>query len=135
MNVGETILKLYNWINGEAITNIANGRKAVLTETQLIESHFSEEYTTAQTDTAIITPSAGNRLIITDVAIHTNATTGVVELDLDGAKVARLYSSVNNRFAPQVKSGTGAVDQPLTLTTTTGTNKVFVSVNYIEIEG
>ena len=123
------------FLTQNAIINRANGRKGVLVENQIIESTFAEEYTSNQTDLVLIEPGDGNRLVTTDVAIHTKANSGEIELDIGDIKVARLYSSANNRFNPQVKSGVGDVGEPLTLTTTTGDNKVFISINYIELAG
>ena len=108
---------------------------AISVETQCIESTFTEEYTTNQTDSEIITPEEGNKLIVKDISIHTKANSGVVALDFNGRKVARLYSSANNRFSPTVATICGKINEPLTLTTTTGDNEVFISVNYIEVAG
>ena len=116
------------------IENLANNRKALIVDTQSIESTFTEEYT-ENTETDIITPSSGNRIAVKDVSIHTKATSGIVKLDFNGKKVARLYSSVNNRFNPLVSSVIGDIDESLHLETTTGSNEVFVVVNYIEVEG
>ena len=132
-----SVLDLSDSIKRSLVENKENGRLSFGVETQLIESNFSEEYTTEQTDNDIIAPGSGNKLIITDLAIQTKATSGVIELDFldSGKKITRLYSSVNNRFAPQVKSGAGAINETLTLNTTTGTSEVFITLNYIEVEG
>ncbi len=115
--------------------NEENELQALRSETQSIESTFTEEYTQNQTDEEVITPAEGNKLVVKDVSLHTKATSGTVELDFNGTKVARLYSSVNNRFTPTVSTIKGAVDEPLVLNSTTGDNELFVSVNYVELAG
>ena len=123
----------FDWLY--STVNVANGKVALMVETQGIESTYTEEFDENQTEEKIITPSDGNKLVIKDVGIHTKATSGTVSLDLGDKKVARLYSSANNRFQPTVSSIEGDVDESLELTTTTGSNEVFIIVNYIEVEG
>ena len=115
--------------------NLKNGAEALKVETQCIESTFTEEYTTNQTEQEIITPSPGNRIVVKDVSMHTKANSGTVSLDFNGIKVSRLYSSVNNRFSPSVSSIIGGVDEPLVLNSTTGDDELFISVNYVEVAG
>ena len=117
------------------ISNKKTGLEALKVETQSIENTFTEEYTTNQTEQEIITPEEGNRLIVKDVSMHTKANSGTVNLDFNGTKVARLYSSVNNRFSPTVSSIVGAVDEPIVLNSTTGDNELFISINYVEVAG
>ena len=117
------------------IKNLKSGAEALKVETQCIESTFTEEYTTNQTEQEIITPSPGNRIVVKDVSMHTKANSGTVSLDFNGTKVSRLYSSVNNRFSPSVSSIIGGVDEPLVLNSTTGDNELFISINYVEVAG
>ncbi len=117
------------------ITNLKNRERAYKVESQSIESTFAEEYVENQTEEEIISPSEGNKIVVKDVSIHTKANSGEVQLDFNGKKIARLYSSVNNRFAPTVSTIKGGVDEPVKLTTATGDNKVFIIINYIEVAG
>lgn len=112
--------------------NKENELQGLRVETQSIENTFTEEYTQSQTNEEIITPAEGNRLVVKDVSIHTKANSGKVELDFNGTKVARLYSSVNNRFTPSVSTIRGVTDEPLVLNSTTGDNELFLSINYVE---
>ena len=116
------------------IKNKANEKEALVVETQAIESFYTVELEESVSEQTMIEPDDGNKLMITDVNIHTKANSGEVQLDIGDIKLARLYSSVNNRFSPKVSLAEGEVNEPLEITTTTGDDKVFVSVNYIEVE-
>lgn len=97
---------------------------------------FSNEYATAQTGTAIIAaPGAGKRLAIKGIQMHTESNTGEIVINgTIGAStkiVDKLYAS---RFSADTTGLENiALDEntALTLTTTTGTNKAFIAVNYI----
>lgn len=96
------------------------------------KSTFTEEYTAAQTNTAILTPASGKKLAVVGVLLSTDANTGVISLDFatSAKKVFRLYASA---FAESVEDDLhieGATDEALTLNSTTGTSNVFVLVNY-----
>lgn len=95
---------------------------------------FTEEYTAAQTNTTIITPASGKKIDVVGVLIVTDATTGDVTLDFttSGIKVMRLYASAFARMVSDDMHVEGAIDEVLTLNTTTGTNNVFILVNYRE---
>lgn len=96
---------------------------------------FTEEYTDNQTNLTIITPASGKKIDIVGVLIVTDATTGDVLLDFatSGKKVMRLYASAFARVVSFDMHIEGAVDEVLTLNTTTGANNVFVLVNYREV--
>ena len=112
--------------------NERNKERAWIVDTTNIRSTFTEEYTSNQTNLDIIEPDEGNRIIVTGVSIHTKANGGTVRLDFNGKKVARLYASANNRFSPVISAVRGDVDESLVLNSTTGSNEVFVSVDFIE---
>ena len=67
--------------------------------------------------------------------IVTDASSGTVSLDFpnSGKKVARLYCSKENALQTTTLHIEGDVDEPLCLTTTTGSEEVFIAINYIEI--
>ena len=96
---------------------------------------FTEEYTAAQSDTTIITPSSGKKLDIVGVTLATDATTGDIYLTFatSGKIVMPLYASAFSRAINDDMHVEGAVDEVLTLNTTTGTSKLFVLVNYREV--
>lgn len=112
--------------------NERNKERALIVDTTNIRSTFTEEYTSNQTNLDIIEPDEGNRIIVTGVSIHTKANNGTVKLDFNGKKVARLYASSNNRFSPAISAVQGDVDESLVLNSTTGSNEVFVSVDFVE---
>jgi len=114
------------------IQNERNKERAWIVDTTNIRSTFTEEYTSNQTNLDIIEPDEGNRIIVTGVSIHTKANGGTVKLDFNGKKVARLYASANNRFSPVISAVQGDVDESLVLNSTTGSNEVFVAVDFIE---
>jgi len=93
---------------------------------------FSQEYTTAQTNTVIIAIAGGRRLHVAGVYICGDGAAGVVSLDLaaSGIKVFRHYMTKYNQSSDLDMHMVGDIDDDLLLTTTTGTDKVFVIVNY-----
>ena len=100
------------------------------------KSTFTEEYTAAQTDTAIITPTLCNKLDIVGALIITDATTGDVYLTFatSGKTVMPLYAAAFKRSINDDMHVEGDCGEALTLNSTTGTSKVFVLVNYREID-
>lgn len=107
---------------------------ALVVDTESYKNTFTQEYTTAQTATAIITPTSGYRLCIRSVHIATDATAGEVQIDFttSNIKVARQYVAKQARDWYVYGHIDGETDEPLTMTTTTGTDKVFVMITYIE---
>lgn len=122
------------WRALDSVYDSKTGLTSLLVSRAHGKTTFPEEYTAAQTNTVIITPAAGKRLDIVGVLIHTDATTGVVSLDFatSGIKVMRLYASAFSRAISDDMHIAGAVDEVLTLNTTTGANNVFIHVNYRE---
>lgn len=106
---------------------------ALMVDTDMIKTSFTAEYSAAQAGVAIITPPTGYRLCVRDVFITTNGNTGEVAFDFatSSKPVARLYASAQNNNFNTSGHVLGAVNEALTITTTTGTNKVFVKVNYV----
>jgi len=99
-------------------------------------STITKVYTENQTNTALITPSSGKKISIRDVYVGVNADSGNVECDFatSNIPVLRVYAA---KFKSMEMINThleGAVDEPLSITTTTGDNDIFISVNYLEIE-
>ena len=95
---------------------------------------FTAEYDEEQSFTAIITPASGKKLDIVGALILTDATTGVARLLFltSGKIVMPLYASVFARIISDDMHVEGAIDESLSLYTSTGTNNVFVLVNYRE---
>lgn len=93
---------------------------------------WSQEYAAAQTALAIINPGALQKVCVASVYVCGEGTTGVVELDFksSGEQVFRHYMSKYHTSHATDMHIEGAVDENLELTTTTGTDKVFIVVNY-----
>ena len=93
---------------------------------------FSQEYAAAQANTVIINPLATQKVCVASVFVCGNGAAGVVSLDFatSGIKVFRHYmTKYNNSFGSDMHIE-GALNENLGLTTTTGTDTVFIIVNY-----
>lgn len=93
---------------------------------------FSQEYAAAQTNTVIINPGTTQKVCVASVYICGDGAAGVVSLDFatSGIKVFRHYMDKTNQSDASDMHVEGAANENLQLTTTTGTDKVFVIVNY-----
>ena len=93
---------------------------------------FSEEYTTAQTATVIINPDSDKKVSVVGVSVGGDGAAGVVSLDFvtSGKKVFRHYMSKTSHTLSSTLHIVGAANENLSLTTTTGTDTIFVTVNY-----
>ena len=115
----------------DIIQNAGNGRFALITNTDSSQCSFSEEYSSAQTNLIIITPGAGKKLCIHGIYCTTDGAAGEIHLDFSGQKVFRMYVTKENSTGMSTLNIEGEIDESLTLTTTTGTDKVFILVNYM----
>jgi len=93
---------------------------------------FSQEYTAAQTATAIIDPGSAQKVCVASVYVAGTGTTGVVSLDFATSeiKVFRHYMTKYNTSFGSDMHIEGAANENLGLTTTTGEDTVFIIVNY-----
>lgn len=93
---------------------------------------FSEEYATAQTNTAIITCTEEQQVCVSSVCIAGEGNAGIVSLDFATStkKVFRGYISKTQHAHSDEMHITGAAGESLTLNSTTGTDKIFLIVNY-----
>jgi len=115
------------------IKNEVNGRYSLVTNIDSSQCSFSEEYSSAQTNLIVITPESGHNLAIHSVYCTTDGASGEVHLDFlsSGKKVFRMYVTKENVTGMSTLNIEGGVDESLTLTTTTGTDKVFILINYM----
>ena len=99
-------------------------------------STFTAEYTSNQTDQDIITPSSGKRISIIGGLTVTTATSGEIKLDFPTSNkpIWRHYASKFSEAGAWKLNLTGQVDEPVRLNTTTGTEKVFIMINYRETD-
>ncbi len=128
-------------INGLDIRVIENGDGTYCFKVDNRKDHrtpfYSHSFSQAQAPTAIITPTAGKRLIINDIHIKTEAVIGELKLDFltSGIIVDREYFSAFTSGTPSGMSDLiikGGIDEPLTFETTTGSKGVFIAIQYIE---
>ena len=93
---------------------------------------FTAELTQDYTDLVIVNPTTTQKVCVASVYVCGEGTTGVVELDfaVGAIKVFRHYmTKYNTSFASDMHIE-GALNGNLLLTNTTGTDKVFIAVNY-----
>ena len=96
----------------------------------------SAEYATAQTATSFIAaPAAGNKIVIKGVALAGDGTTGEVIINgTVGAAtiiIAKLYVTKANSLSQESISIPLDAATAVTITTTTGTDKVLAKINYV----
>ena len=114
--------------------NTANGKRSLVVNVDESQCSFSEEYSSDQTNLAIITPPVGGRLHIHGGYCATDGTAGEVQIDFltSGKKVFRMYVSKENTTALSTLNIFGDINEPLILNTTVGADKhVFIIVNYM----
>ena len=102
-----------------AIHDNLTGRTSLATANEVGMSTFTAEYTSNQTDQDIITPSSGT-----------------IELDFPTSNkpIWRHYASKFSQAGAWKLNLTGAADEPVRLNTTTGSEKVFIMINYRETD-
>lgn len=91
-------------------------------------------YSVNQTNIAMITPTSGTLLCVRDIFISCSGNTGTIEINFNTSNiaVARLYATRDQRIENINCHIEGAIDEPLSITSTTGANEIFILVNYIE---
>ncbi len=120
------------------VKNEENEVEGLLVDTQSIESTFTEEYE-GDTDNneELITPFGGNSLVVHDAFIVTGGNKGTVSVDIGDKKVARLYGSQFQRahFSNMTVPGEESDAVTLDIEGTDSEQKIFISINYIEVKG
>jgi len=93
---------------------------------------FSHVFTANQTNSNIINPGATQKVCVASVYVCGAGTTGEVALDFAAGniEVFRHYMTKYNQSYASDMHIEGAADGNLLLTTTTGTDAVFIAVNY-----
>jgi len=114
--------------------NIVNGNKSMTVSNEEGISSFAAVYAAAQTNKEIITPESDYLICLRGVTIETEAAAGTVSLDFQDSDkpVARLYTSKNSQSTGNNRHIHGAINEKLILNTTTGTDEVFILINYAE---
>ncbi len=118
--------------NNDAFERVnLNGANALNVNIQQFVTSFAQDYSGAQTNLTIITPSSGKKLEITQ--IYTSTSTVNVDITLDfatsGNIVFKLYTAQKATESGIPCHHDGAVDESLRLTCGANT---FICVSYIE---
>lgn len=110
-----------------------------LSQTGILNNHdytdtTTVEYSANQTSTTFLPAMSGYRYQITDVKIETKATTGQVKLydDKSGAIIA-ILNAENNGSGDYHMRFVGTTDSAIEVTSTTGSNSVFILVNWKKV--
>lgn len=107
-------------------TGIANNHN--FTDTTTVE------YSANQTDTTVVaaqTTEGADRIQIVSVKLETKATTGQAKLyDSKSNQTIAILNAENNGSGDYTMRFVGAKSSPVKLTSTTGTNSLFVSINW-----
>ena len=119
-----------------AIHDHLTGRTSLATADEVGMSTFTAEYTSNQTNNDIITPSSGKRISVIGGLTVTTASSGEIRLDFPTSNkpIWRHYASKFSEAGAWKLNLTGQVDEPVRLNTTTGTEKVFIMINYRETD-
>lgn len=115
----------YDKITGRSSVSISRGHGKITYTVELTANHATA---------AEITPSSGNKIVIASIYCATDAASGEIKLDFATSSIVvfRLYATKVNHSISGEMHLEGAVDEALTLTTTTGDQKVFLLINYRE---
>jgi len=119
-----------------AIHDNITGRTSLATANEIGMSTFTAEYTSNQTDQDIITPSSGKKISVIGGLTVTTASSGEIKLDFPTSNkpIWRHYASKFSEAGAWKLNLTGAADEPVRLNTTTGSEKVFIMINYRETD-
>lgn len=122
-----TIGSIHDYITGET---------SLIVSRAVGKTTFAEEYDSNQTNLAIITPASGRKLCISSIHTSMDADAGDISLDFltSNKKVWRHYGAKIKTAPSKDIHIRGAVDEPLTLNSTQGADKIFVVVNYRETD-
>lgn len=97
---------------------------------------FSQEYTTNQTGTLLITPRSIETIHVLGLYVVADIDVGEVDIDFitSGKKVLRMFTPRSQFIYIPTMNIWGNEGESLSLTSTTGNNELFVLVNYDIIE-
>jgi len=114
-------------------TNLANNEEYLKTDIYTAQEGETAEYAASQTDTVLLSPSSGNKIIVTGFLIHSNGSVGEITIEFDGGDlIGKAYTSQNTRVTAGNFKKEGTADQDV-LVQGGGAN-FLVMLNYIEVE-
>lgn len=115
------------------MSNVAFDSQTTIANRHDFSDTYTNEFTSNQTALTIITPSTGKSIRTARIDINTKATTGQVKIyDHKSNRIAAILNAEGGGVASFETIFNGAKDSALKLTSTTGTNSVFISINYRE---
>ncbi|RLF29888.1 MAG: hypothetical protein DRJ99_03240 [Thermoplasmata archaeon] len=119
-----------------AIHDNLTGRTSLAIANEVGMNTFTAEYTSNQTNQDIITPSSGKRISVIGGLTVTTASSGEIKLDFPTSNkpIWRHYASKFSQAGLWKLNITGQVDEPVRLNTTTGSENVFLMINYRETD-
>ncbi len=113
--------------------NLANNEEYLKTDIYSAQEGETAKYTSSQTDTVFLSPSSGNKIIVTGFQIHASGNIGEITVEFDGGDfIGKLFSSQNTRIAAGNFKKEGAVDTDVLVQG--GGDSFVVMLNYIELE-
>jgi len=111
--------------------NSQNEYGLVIDNSALLQTE-TVEYTTAQSGTVLVTGESGYLTEIRALVITTDGTSGEVKVGFDGGNFIKMYVSKQNQLSVTGINIRGNEGEDLKVWTTTGTDAVFIGVNYIQ---
>jgi len=115
--------------------NSGRNRRALTVDTAGHILTKTVTYTANQSGTTFLSPALGTKLCIRDVYMSTDDNLGMAVLNFNGVSMIDVFHLFATRFQNWSAVNMhieGAIDESLTITSTTGVNHLFILVNYIE---
>lgn len=126
-NFGEIFQRIFS-------VNLRNDKSFIQTDIYTAQESVVEEYLAPQTDTVLLSPSSGHKIVVTGFSLHSKADVGEVRLEFsDGSLIAKLYSErvlAGTNAGNFVIRGKGEQD----ILVQGGEDAFIVSLNFIEVE-
>ena len=125
-NYGEIFQRIFS-------VNLKNNKSFIQTDIYTVQDSVVEEYLASQTDAILLSPSSGNKIIVTGFNIHANAAIGEIYLEFDGGElIGKFYTSQNTRLNEGNFTIEGTEGQDVLIQG--GGDAFTISLNYIEVE-
>lgn len=113
--------------------NLANNEEYLKADVYSAQDGVTAEYAASQTDTVLLSPSSGNKIIVTGFLIHASGNVGEITVEFDGGDfIGKMYSSQNTRIAAGNFKKEGAADTDVLVQG--GGDSFTIMLNYIEVE-
>ncbi len=113
------------------ITMNSNNEYGIAIDNGALLDTKTVEYTSNQTGTVLINGVDGYLTEVRGLVIHTEATSGEVNIYFDSGNFIKLYASKDSQLSISNINIRGNEGENLKITTTTGANKVYIGINYI----